>query len=247
MPLRRIPLTGAVNFRDIGGYPTLDGKTLRWNHVYRSDSLAELDAADLASLAELGIRTLCDFRLPEEAARKPNRLPADHRIRVEPIGFIPTGTLDMLASIADGSYGPASIEREVLIHYRKFVRDHTAEYGRMFSILLEEDALPLLMHCTSGKDRTGFGVAALLTALGVPREIIVADYAITNDHRRDIAHLFAGKVSPEALATLTSANPRYIETALDEIPLAFGSVEAWLEELGVDGRRRALLAERLTV
>lgn len=247
MTLRRLPFEGAVNFRDIGGYTTADGRITRWNTVYRSDSLADLTPDDLARLASLGIRTLCDFRTEQERTRKPNRLPPDNAIRSVPISFIPTGTLDMLASINSGKFGPEEIREEVIIHYRKFVRDHGGEYAAMFALLLEDGGLPFLMHCTSGKDRTGFGVASLLIALRVPRDQVVADYVLTNDHRRDIAHLFPNAISLQALQTLTSANAQYIETALDEIKVAFGSQEAWLESMGIDGRRRQKLIDRLTV
>jgi len=243
---RRLPFEGAANFRDLGGYRTSDGRTTRWKMVYRSDSLADMTERDLVLLASLGVKTLCDFRLPAEAKRKPNRLPAGHAIRSVDIGFLPTGTLDMLSAVDDGRYGSIDIEREVIIHYRKFIRDHAGEYSRLFALLLADGATPLLMHCTSGKDRTGFGSAAFLKALGVPRETIIADYALTNDYRRDIAHLFSNAIAREALDTLTSANPRYIETALDEIDIAYGSTEAWLESLGVDGAARKRLVERYT-
>jgi protein-tyrosine phosphatase len=247
MTVRRLPFEGAVNFRDIGGYPTLDGRVTRWKAVYRSDSLADMTPADLDGFAALGIRTLCDFRTEQERSRKPNRLPEDHGIKVAEISFIPTGTVNMLAAINAGELGPGEIREEVTTHYRKFVREHGAEYRRMFDLLLEDDCLPFLMHCTSGKDRTGFGAASLLTALRVPREQVVADYVMTNDFRRDIAHLFPNAISQPALQTLTSANTRYIETALDEIEAAFGSQDAWLESMGVDGRRRRTLIDRLTV
>ena len=97
------------------------------------------------------------------------------------------------------------------------VRDHAAEFRRLFDIVLAEEGLPLLMHCTSGKDRTGFAAAALLLAAGVPRDVIVEDYAITNLYRRDIAHLFSNEIARDAIEMLTAADPRYIETALDEI------------------------------
>ncbi len=208
--------------------------------------LSDLTDSDVSGLQQLGINTLCDFRLSEESERKPNRLPNGHRINVVPLRFVPEGTLDMLAAINRGQYGPADVEREVLIHYKKFVNDHAFEYRRVFEIILAKDSLPLLMHCTSGKDRTGFAAAAVLLAVGVAREIIVSDYALTNDYRRDIGHLFSNAVSKQTLDVLTSANPRYIEAALDEIDARFGTTEAWLESLGVSPSRRARLRDLLT-
>jgi protein-tyrosine phosphatase len=152
----------------------------------------------------------------------------------------------MLAAIDRGQYGPADVEREVLIHYKKFVNDHATEYRRVFEIIFSKDSLPLLMHCASGKDRTGFAAAAVLLAVGVPREIIVKDYAMTNDFRRDIGHLFSNSVSKSTIDVLTSANPRYIEAALDEIDARFGTTEAWLESLSVSPSRRGRLRDLLT-
>jgi protein-tyrosine phosphatase len=246
MQERRVPLEGAVNFRDLGGYPAAGGRMVRWRTIYRSDSLADLTDGDLLQLHALGIRTLCDFRLAGEAARKPNRLPGGNDIRQLSIGFLPTGTLEMLSSINSGEYGPADIEREVLIHYRKFVYDHGGEYRTLFNLLLDTTNLPLLMHCTSGKDRTGFGSAAVLAALGVPRDIIIADYALTNQYRRNIAHLFSGDMPADVIHVLTSANPRYIETALDEMDAAFGSPSGWLDSIGIDAPARVTLLRNLT-
>jgi protein-tyrosine phosphatase len=244
--LRRIALEGAVNFRDLGGYPAEGGRMTRWRTVYRSDSLADLTPDDLAIVHSLGIRALCDFRLPEERARKPNRLPVGHSIKIVPIGFIPSGTLDMLSGVDAGKYGPQDVKSEVLIHYRKFVNDHGGEYRRVFEILLSDEGRPLLMHCTSGKDRTGFAAAAVLLAAGVARDIILEDYALTNDYRRDVAHLFTNAVAPETMEVLTSAVPDYMRAALDEIDLRFGSTAAWLESLGLTAADRTRLRDLLT-
>jgi protein-tyrosine phosphatase len=246
MNRRRIELEGAVNFRDLGGYPAEGGRTMRWRTNYRSDSLSDLTDSDVCDFRQLGINTLCDLRSSLESERKPNHLPNGHGINVVLLPFIPEGTLDMLSAINRGQYGPADVEREVLIHYKKFVNDHASEYRRVFEVILSKDSLPLLMHCTSGKDRTGFAAAAVLLAVGVPREMIVRDYAMTNDFRRDIRHLFSNDVSKPTIDALTSANPRYIEAALDEIDARFGTTEAWLESLGVSPSRRARLRDLLT-
>lgn len=246
MPTRRIPLNGAVNFRDLGGYPASDGRKTRWRRLYRSDSLAELNAHDLALVQALGLRSLCDFRLPEEAAKKPNRLPAGPAITVHAIGFIPEGTLDMLTAIGEGSLPAAEIEAEVLRHYGKFIHDHQAEYRRFFELLLNDENLPLLVHCTSGKDRTGIAAALTLLALGVPRPEVVRDYTMTNDYRRDIAHLFSANVDNSVLQVLTTANPRYIERALDELEAGYGGIEGWFDTVGLGPGALQDLRTRLT-
>jgi protein-tyrosine phosphatase len=243
---RHITMEGAVNFRDLGGYPTIGGRTTRWRIMYRSDSLADLTAQDHVVLEGLGIRTLCDFRHPVETARYPDCLPMGHGMRVVPIGFLPEGALDMLAAINNGEFGPCDVERALLSQYRRYVTDHSVECQRVLQILLSEEGLPCLMHCASGKDRTGFAAAAVLLALGVRRDVIISDYVMTNDYRRDITHFFGNKVAKATLDTLTSANPRYIEAALDEIDSRFGSAAGWLESLGVGPHDRLRLLDLLT-
>src|SRR5882762_10980395 len=112
MNRRRIEFEGAVNFRDLGGYPAEGGRSTRWRTIYRSDSLADLTESDVCDLQQLGIKTLCDFRLSYESERKPNRLPNGHSINVVLLPFIPEGALDMLSAINRGQYGPADVERE---------------------------------------------------------------------------------------------------------------------------------------
>lgn len=243
---RRLPFEGAVNFRDLGGYPASGGRVTRWRRLFRSDSLAELTEADQDRLRGLGLRTLCDFRLPDEAARKPNRLPEGCDIATHAIGFIPEGTLEMLAAIGSGRQRAEDVAAEVLRHYTKFVDDHREDYARMFRLILSADALPMLIHCTSGKDRTGIGAAAVLMALGVPRDVIVRDYVLTNDYRRDIRHLFDAAVPDEVLHVLTTADPRYLAAALDAIDSRHGGPDRWLAGLGLTAADRGALRDRLT-
>ena len=112
-----------------------------------------------------------------------------------------------------------------------------------FAIALDEGNYPLLLHCTSGKDRTGFGAALLLRAVGVSRDIVIDDYNLTNLYRRPVPHLF-GPETPEEIATiLLSAQPKYLEAALDEIDRVYGSFDIYLETalgVGESGRRRLI-------
>ena len=153
---RRLEFEGAVNFRDMGGYPAGAGRETRWHTLYRADSLADLTAADLERLQALGLRALIDFRLPEERHAKPDRLPDGHAITIIEPGFVPAGTLDMLRLVRSGTIEPHEIERRVIAQYRLFGIDHLAEYRRVMEAATRADSYPLLLHCTSGKDRTGF-------------------------------------------------------------------------------------------
>lgn len=247
IPERRLAFEGAANFRDLGGYPAADGRKTRWRRLYRADSLGDLTPADLVRLDGLGLRGLIDFRIEVERTLKPDRLPSGATIRTLELGFLPVGTLDLLARVRAGTITADRLRREVLGHYRLFVSDHRREYRETVLFAADPANAPLLIHCTSGKDRTGIAAAILLLAVGVPREVVLEDYDLTNRYIRDVSHLF-GPQTPQALISLLlSAQRSYLEAALDEMDRRFGSFDAYLEAgLGIDGATRARLTQILT-
>jgi len=246
-PQRHIELDGTVNLRDLGGYPAGPGRQTRWGRLYRSDTLAELTRRDHEKLSRLGLRTVIDLRLPQERRSMPNRLPDGLGIRTVEIGFVPAGTLEMLRLVAQGEIDTAGLERHVIGHYRRFPVDHVPEYRRMVRVIAESGALPALVHCTSGKDRTGFAAAVLLLIAGVPREVVLEDYLLTNRYQRDISHLH-GRATPKAVADLlTVAQPVYLEAAFAEIDRVYGSTDGYLTKgLGIDDAERTQLLELMT-
>jgi protein-tyrosine phosphatase len=244
---RRLPFEGAANFRDLGGYPARGGRRTRWRRLYRADSLSDLTFADLERLAGLGLRGIVDFRTEGERTLKPNRLPADASIRMLEPGFLPAGTLEMLDDVRAGSITTDEVERRVAGQYRRYGVDHVQEYRRALDFALEARNYPLLMHCTSGKDRTGFASALLLLAVGVPRDVVVQDYSLTNLYRRDVSHLFGAGTTADVISLLLSAQPHYLAAAFDEIDRVHGSFEIFLERaLNVDEAKRVRLLELLT-
>jgi protein-tyrosine phosphatase len=244
---RRLEFEGAINFRDLGGYPAAGGRRTRWRRLYRADSLADLTTADLTRLDGLGLRGLIDFRTAAERALKPNRLPAGARPRQLELGFLPGGTLEMLERVRAGTIGTRELEGLVAAQYRKFGVEHVDEYRRALAFAAAAENYPLLIHCTSGKDRTGFAAAVLLLTVGVPREYVLDDYRLTNQYRRDVSHLFGPQTPPEIIALLLSAQTHYLESALDEIDRAHGAFEDYLRDaLGVDDAMRQRLLEVLT-
>jgi protein-tyrosine phosphatase len=244
---RLIQFEGAVNFRDLGGYRAGASRRMRWGLVYRADNLAGLTEPDLERLDALGLSTLIDFRLPMEREVSPDRLPPGSSIRTVEAGFIPAGTLEMLALVKVGTIQAAELERRVIAQYRLFCVDHIEEYRQTFAVALDPGSYPLLLHCTSGKDRTGFGAALLLLAVDVSRDTVIDDYNLTNLYRRSVPHLF-GPETPEEIATiLLSAQPKYLEAALDEIDRIYGSFGDYLKSaLGVEESDRQRLMDLLT-
>jgi protein-tyrosine phosphatase len=228
---RRILFEGAVNFRDLGGYPARDGRRTRWGRVYRADNLAGLTEADLVLFESLGLKALIDFRLPMEREASPDRLPEGSSIRRVEAGFIPAGTLEMLALVKAGRMSAGELERRVTAQYRLFCVDHNEEYRRTFAVALDPGSYPLL----------------LLLALDVPRETVAEDYNLTNLYRRAVPHLFGPETPEEVSAILLSANPRYLEAAFDEIDRVYGSFDDYLEQaLGVGDSERQRLVDLLT-
>lgn len=236
-----------MNFRDLGGYAAGRGRRTRWGRVYRSDSLADLTPHDLDALARLDLRTLIDFRIPAERHSKPNRLPADTQVKTVEIDLLPRGVPEMFRDILAGAIDAEGIERHVLEHYRRFPVDHHQEYRRMLDLIARRENLPLLIHCTSGKDRTGFGAAIILMAVGATREVILEDYALTNLYRREIQYMVGDATPASLVAMLTSAQPKYLEAAFEVIDRTYGSTDAYLEQaLGLDGAAREHLVALLT-
>lgn len=244
---RRLPFDGAVNFRDLGGYDVGQGRRTRWHCLYRSDSLAGLSQGDLTRLAALNLHSLIDFRVPQERQSHPNRLPANHSMRMVEIGFWPEGVVDMLSALRARTIDAASVERAVMSHYRRYPFHHKAEYRQMLEVIEEAAGRPMLFHCVSGKDRTGFGAAVILMALGATPTVILEDYLLTNSYRRDIGHLMPPGTPVSVAQTFTAANALYLEAAFSAIKQTYGSVDAYLEQgLGFDDKRRANLRDLLT-
>ncbi|MCK9284804.1 MAG: tyrosine-protein phosphatase [Rhodocyclaceae bacterium] len=226
MPLRRLPLQGAVNFRDLGGYRTSDGRQVKWNRIYRSDSLAELTDADVDAVASLGLRTLLDLRYQLERDKKPNRplpgpLPETHAI-----GFYPLNNLKLFDRISEGTLTVEELDAWCCTSYRLFLPEPT--FAQVLEKLLAPQAFPALIHCTSGKDRTGFASAVVLAALGVPRETIMEDFLLTNQYRRDISYLVEEKSDPAVVYALSGVQPEYLEACFNAIDSTWGSDEAYL-------------------
>jgi protein-tyrosine phosphatase len=243
---RRIEMDGAVNFRDIGGYAAGPGRQTRWGRIYRSDSLAELTAADLDRITQLGLFGISDFRLASERMAKPDRLPDGHAMRLLTPGFIPVGTEDMIRGIEGGAIGAVEIATAVLGHYRLFVTDHLDNYISTLRMMLEAEGRPVLLHCTSGKDRTGFGIALTLLAAGCSEETVVDDYILTNDYRRDVRFLFRNGVDPAALDMLTMARAEYLEMSLATLRERHGGPDDWLAAMGFDHAERLQLRDLLS-
>jgi protein-tyrosine phosphatase len=236
---RVLPLQGATNFRDLGGYLGHGGRPLRWGLLFRSDHLGGLTPNDHATLAQLGVRRAFDFRGQHERAAQPYDVPGlkQHSLAIEP-----TVAQQMQALLGAGL--PLTPERMVGLMedlYRRLVDSDSACFAQWFAHLLDEPT-PLVFHCTAGKDRTGIAAALLLRALGVAPEVVEQDYLLTNQHYRR-PHEHDGQIPAEALQVLWSVRPSYLHAALASIDTLHGGLERYLEQrMGLNAAARARLA-----
>jgi len=171
-PHRKLTLTGCVNFRDLGGYPGAGGRKIRWRRLFRADGLTRLDEDDCAQLAELGLATVIDLRTKGEVDER-GRFP-DVTFEVE---YHHLPLTDVLPPTEDLSrYDEPAF---VTTRYQQLFSEGSSSLARAVQVLAEPDALPAVFHCSAGKDRTGILAALVLGFLGVPREVIVEDYALS--------------------------------------------------------------------
>ncbi|MFE9043177.1 tyrosine-protein phosphatase [Streptomyces sp. NPDC007818] len=232
---RLIRLQGTANLRDAGGYRTRDGQWVRMGEVYRSDALDKLTDADLAKLRRLGVRTVLDLRMESERAAAPDRVPAGARHVVADV-LAGTGTFTAMPRT------PAEAEAMMIEGNRFMVSGDTAKaaYATVLDELAEGDGV--LFHCTAGKDRTGWAEAALLTALGVPEETVMADYLASNTYRAAANEAVLSHLPPAQAAVykpLLDVRPAYLNASFDQVERDFGSFRAYLRD-GVDLTPREL-------
>jgi protein-tyrosine phosphatase len=240
-PARHFNLAGASNFRDLGGYPGRDGRVVRWRHIFRSNHLGHVTEADIEILRGLGLRSAFDFRGTEERAEAMCGLT---EIAVHSLPIEPTVVATLRARGANGvplsSADAVDVMRD---SYRNYVRYNTPNFRTLFAHLLEDRA-PLVIHCTAGKDRTGFACALILHALGVPDDLIADDYLLTNRfYRRDPSA--SSDLPDEVRLVLGSVEASFLAAAFDAISVDYGDLESYFSDgLGLGARERETLQAR---
>jgi protein-tyrosine phosphatase len=252
---RVLGLQGAPNFRDIGGYPTNDGRHVRWGVVYRSNTLSALTPADETKVSTLHIVSEVDLRTVQERADAPDRW-------LQPPGDIyqsPKPSLQpLIAALVANVHDVESARQNMEHFYARMPDEYRPEYAALFHRLAAGDA-PILVHCTAGKDRTGVAAAILLRALGVPRAKVVSDYSMSEALLpRPTAAVKAGAVPahiaaavqhipPAARIEMTRSDPAFIDAALDSIDHEYGSVDAYLKAgLGLNDAQIEAMRSHLT-
>lgn len=239
---RLLPLEGGRNFRDLGGYETLDGQRVKWGEVYRSGVMHDLTEADYDYLSDLGIKVVCDLRTAQERNVEPTEWSAgaaDYLFFPDPAGDEPASFISVFQS---PDVSPEKVRQAMAEGYSQMAKQQVPAYREMFSRLATGEA-PLAFNCSAGKDRTGIGAALILTALGVPEETVIADYALSEIYvdymaefvgsgetiPQDSPYAFLTQLPPDVVAPLMRSDPYYLETALADLKSEYGSVLGFIQ------------------
>ena len=223
---RHIPLNGASNFRDLGGYAGHDGRPVQWRKIFRSDHLASLNEQDLAQLKSLDIARTFDFRGVQESE---NQFYAWPGIQRHSLSIEPTVVQRLQAQHLTGRPLTAADALEAMqTTYRHFVKSDSHRFAELFEHLLTSSD-PILFHCTAGKDRTGLAAALILSALGVSEEDIWRDYLLTNQlYKRNSTG--ASTLSPDVLKIVWEVQESFLKASLEVIHQDHGGMHNYLRQ-----------------
>lgn len=240
---RLIKLDGTANFRDAGGYRTSTGQWVRMGEIYRSDALDKLTGNDLAKLQRLRVRTVFDLRMEDERTKAADQVPAGATYV-----FAGSGSFQTMPRTPDEAVKAMVDAERAMVSGRRMGRK---AYTQVFEGIERDRSRSVLFHCTAYKDRTGWAGAALLTALGVPRETVEADYLASNDYRKAandaiLSHLPAQQAA--VYKPLLDVRPEYLNAGYDAVKAEYGSFDRYLKDgLGIDARELKELKRDLLV
>ena len=246
---RVVKMEGAVNFRDIGGYATSDGREVVKNRIFRAADISKLTDGDMEKMAERHIYTVIDFRGTKESAAAPDRSLPGTDYTLCPAGSenLPTSK-DMVEMLKDKDFLLSMYGAPSMQYYGD-------RYRPLFRKLLDlpETEAGLLYHCTAGRDRTGMATALVLYTLRVPMEMIEADFVASNiylaSRNKDMyrAIVEASGLSASDIEERMKLRPELLRSFFGAIRDSYGSVENFLEkELGVGAQEQALLIQKFT-
>jgi protein-tyrosine phosphatase len=233
-PTRNVVLDGVFNFRDLGGYPTRDARSLRWRTLFRADGLGRLTVDDLETLRPIALKTVVDLRTTREIDER-GRFPFE----TYPVAFHHLSVVDSTWDRAQARIDDLPATEFLHRAYTTMLAEGAERFAAVFGLLAGTDALPAVFHCAAGKDRTGLLAALLLGALGVEAHDVVADYALT----QATMDRFLERVRSEdpgaslvdaAPQAFFAAEPAAMARVLDDIEQSHGSVRDFVRGIGVE-------------
>jgi len=227
---RHLPLPGTRNLRDIGGYPAADGRRTRWRTLLRTDSLDSLPLSSQETLLELGLRQVIDLRWPSELEEAPSVFQASDQV-----------TYTSIPLLADDPTPEVGLDGM----YRHIFDARAPQLVEVVRALLGSGGVPAVIGCAAGKDRTGVAIALVLAVCGVPRDVIVDDYALSAGYfarPMDDPHL----VDWRAGSIEVDSPPDFMETSLEHLDARHGGAAGLLRAQGMTDAELAAIVELIT-
>jgi protein-tyrosine phosphatase len=258
-PGTSLGIASVPNLRDAGGYTTSDGSVVRLGLVYRSNQLNAISAADMKKIAALGLKNDFDLRTAEERDAKPDELPAGVKnvwlnVLADAKGVSAAEVEKLLSDpkAANAALGDGKTSAQFVKLYRQFITLPSANtaFRRLFVDLGDVHQLPALYHCTTGKDRTGWASAALLTLLGVPKDKVYEDYLRSNEYilpayKNFIDQFVAAGGQPSIPQDALGVKKEYLDASFDQVRIQYGSIENYFAKgLGIDRAGQQKLRDR---
>jgi len=236
---RLLQFEGITNFRDLGGYRSTDGRTVKWGQLYRSGTFAHSSRSDLKALQKLNLSTLIDFRSSAEKEEEPNILPDPTGFRVLEIPTLDDGNKAMVGEIMErietGNFEGFDPNESMLEANRQFASEFTPQFRKFIHTVLDENGKAVVWHCSAGKDRTGFAAAILLRILGVAQPTVMADYMESKSHALDgrkndmrLLRLFKGDEAADKLIIMLGVEEAWLSAAFDKIDQQWGSFDDYM-------------------
>lgn len=238
---RLLAFEGIANFRDLGGYRTTDGRQVKWGVLYRTGTLAHASRSDLKALETLNLRTLIDFRSAAEKEEEPNTLPDPVPFTVVEIPIMDEGNKAMVAEIFErvesGNFDGFDPNSTMINANRQFASTFVPQYKQFIDTVQRNNGSPVVWHCSAGKDRAGFAAAILLRLLGVPQDVVMADYMASKQNALNaranqirLLRLFKGDEAADKLSALLGVEEPWLTAAFEEIDTQWGSFDNYRRE-----------------
>ena len=244
-PRRAVPVEGAYNVRDIGGYETGDGRTTRWGKYLRADTLMNLTPAGVQTLVDYGVRNIIDLRRSNDLQFRPSPFIGNEAVTYyhqNMAGDVALQRREETDAIEDSAERRGSVYCHIL-EQRKHI------LHQIFSILASPDGLPVLIHCNAGKDRAGISAAFVLSICGVPRETIIEDYGLTARYLVRKYYELNPDVSPDEYTWRDYqddvCHPHSMSITLDHLDENYGGVEGYLRETGITDEQLSAIREAM--